>query len=121
MPGFFVGLHHFCPHFAELDSLNKVILCQASTHLNLLLLRLVIKVPLAQFEVALTQLLWVLNLFVVDHFFEHLGCTLLLASILVIFKDRKFYFGQFVLDTVLFVLILSEDVLFFYEVDLELV
>jgi hypothetical protein len=57
-----------------------------SADLSLELLVLVVEVPFAQFQVAVAQLLGVLDFLVFYHFLEHRSGSFLLAYVVVVLK-----------------------------------
>lgn len=113
MPCFLVGLDNLSSSFAvpdcfvevfasELGSPNLMSLrYRLDVHLvRLDLLVFKVKVPFAQLEITIAELLRILDLITRDHLLEHGDGVLLLVHVVIVFKDRQLYFGELVLDFV---------------------
>ena len=54
--------------------------------------------PLSEFEIAVTKLLRVFNLLVVNHLFEHLDSPFLFIVVIIILENRQAHFGKVILN-----------------------
>jgi len=135
MPSLLVCVAYFSRSLAIPDGFIKVFTCKlrASNHMLMLilgsgqvytsfnLLIFEVEIPLAQLEVAITQLLRVLNFSISDHFVKHWYGVLLLIHIIIVFKDRQFNFCKLILDFIGFIWVLLKKILLFNEVKLQFI
>jgi hypothetical protein len=82
------------------------------------LLVLVVELPLAQFEVAVTQLLRIFDFFVDNHLLQHRDGSLLFAHVVIVLENGQLDLGQLILYSVFLVLVLTKDILLFNKINL---
>ena len=61
---------------------------------------LIIEMPFAQFEITVTKQGWILDLIFIYHLFKLGNRSLLLHRIVIIFIQRQFDLGQFMLNPI---------------------